>query len=178
MRLIFFISLGLFLNACSSLLIEDEHAYIGLNEDAWIALNEPLTVTVEEIRIFIQRGQVIHNSELDLYAVDCELEMQTLSDKERLIQPDRFDIKKISQESSPIVMASPYQIASLQQIASSPADIKRSWIFYLHSEKQPEVRALICRGVQNPEESARLPELEEMQAALGDLITLYLTAKE
>lgn len=177
MRLLIILSLVLIINACKPLLIEDKNSYTQIIADAWIELNEPLTVRMEEGRIFMQSGQIIDQAELDLYTVNCELEMQKLSDTKRIIQPDRFDIKGTSQQSSPIVMARPYQLASLQMIASSPADIKRVWVFLLYSEKQPEVRALICRGPQNSEESAKLPTIDEMQNTLGELITLHLTSE-
>ena len=186
----FFITLFilLLLTACQSTLIKTNDSYFETASHSSIEITQSLDVSPNSARAFLQNGEVIPQVKLDLYNVNCEVEINTVSETRQTILPGKFNIHSISQDESPIVitpeMKKPVMVASLQYAwggdSDSPVDIKRYYQFRL-SAQEPEsmnskvkVRSLICRGVQDEPYKAELPTLEEMQAAVGSYIIFNL----
>jgi hypothetical protein len=53
-----------------------------------------------------------------------------------------------------------------------PPVISRYYHFYLESKEQPGLMRLTCHAGQDDAPRANLPPLQEMQEALGDLVTI------
>ncbi|MCU7799266.1 MAG: hypothetical protein KZQ70_03755 [gamma proteobacterium symbiont of Lucinoma myriamae] len=174
----FFIILSLLLLvACQSPLIQTNTSYLKPVSDSTIEITQSIEVSPNYARAFLQSGNVIPPVRLNSYSVNCEVEINTVSETRQIIKPEKFDIIEISQEESPIVMLKPVMVASLNHVSSSPADIKRFFRFHLSAqdpESKSQVRALICRGVQAAHGKAQLPTLEQMQAAAGTYIKFNL----
>ena len=168
------------LSACqTAALIESEGRYVEIAATASIEITQSIEVAPNSARAFLQNGEVISITQLNLYDVNCEVEINTVSESRQLIEPGIFDVLAIGQEESPIVMSKPVMVASLTYAwgSDSPVDIKRYYHFRLSAQdpqSKSQVRALICRGVQDQPYKAMLPTFEEMMRASGQYIIFNL----
>ena len=169
------------LSACQSALIQTDGSYLEIPAQATIEITQPIDVAPNSARAFLQGGDVIPYARLDLYEVNCEIEINTVSENRQIIEAGVFDIISIAQEESPIVkrkgIKKQIMIASLNYAwaSDSPVDIKRYYHFKVSaqdSKRKSEVvvRAIICRGAQDTPFNAELPTFEQMRAASGQYI--------
>ncbi len=176
MKLITSLILFLMLTACQSTLIHSNGNYIEADAQATIEILQPLKVHPESARAFLQYGELQPKGRLNLYEVNCEVEINTVSEQPQTIPPGVFRIISIVQDESPIVLLKAVKLAALNVSWSddaSPVDIMRFYRFYLQPlepDSQSDVRSITCRGAQSEPFNAELPSLQEMQAASG----LYL----
>lgn len=174
--LFFMLCFILVISACQTPLIQPhkQGEYVSISPKAWIEVKNKVSVEADSARAFFQLGELIHSSRLNLYEVNCELEVRDVLDTEQTISPDRFKIIKAQQDQSPIVFFPNQKIHYAINREEGPSDIKRFWKFTLQSQQQPNVMHLICRGVQDFPANAELPTVEEMQQALGSLVDIHL----
>ena len=172
------------LSACQSALIKEDGKYVEISRQASIEITESLEVAPNSARAFLQNGEIISNGRLNLYDVNCEVEINTVSEQRQTINAGVFDVISISQDKSPIVnkkeLPKAIMVASLgstwQNIAwyyNSPVDIKRFYRFKLSaqdSSSKSEVRSITCRGAQDTPFNAELPTYEEMRIASGHFL--------
>jgi hypothetical protein len=89
---------------------------------------------------------------------------------------DTFVVNRVQQMQEEVASWRTVKLASLQlsdaAVDSSPPDIFRGWHFWLHSDKQPNVLRMTCRGVFAEPWEAELPTLAEIRQALGDIASL------
>jgi len=166
----------LMLTACKAPLIQQkEHGkHFPIADHAWIEIQQKISVEPENARAYFQGGEWIKPSVLNLYQVNCEIEVRDVLETRQWIAPGKFKIIRTAQDQSPIVFM-PGQTTILANFRdNSPTDIKRFWKFTLESKQQPNVMHLICRGVQDTPYDAKLPTSEEMQAAVGVNMDLHL----
>lgn len=182
MKKIYFIKIILLafsLSACQSTLIQNGDSYFEISSQASIEITQTIEVAPNSARAFFQNGEQIFYGNLNLYDVNCEIEINTVSEKRQTVEAGVFTITSVAQEESPIVkrefMKKPVMVASLDYAWSSdsPVDIKRYYHFKLLAqdpESKSEVRALICRGAQDTPYAAKLPTYEQMIDAGGQYI--------
>lgn len=145
---------------------------------AWIEINQPLIVYAGHARAYLQGGRIIQPSELNLYAVDCEVEITTVSEQNQQVPAGRYAISKTDILASPIVwLPGQKQYLAWFGFDRDGMDIKRFYKFYLQSSQAPQVLHLFCRGIQDSRSQAELPTLRQMRAAVGDYISLHLLEK-
>lgn len=189
MKQILFLTIAFFLAGCQSALIQTENAYTEVSRQASIEITQVIEVAPGSARAFLQNGEVISYGQLNLYDINCEIEINTVSEERQIIEPGVFNIVSIAQEESPIVkrknekqfMTKPIMIAALNYawFSNSPVDIKRYYRFRLTAQ-DPEskpgtvVRAMICRGAQDTPYNAELPTYEQMKAASGKYVKFNL----
>lgn len=176
MKLFITLSILCLLVACQSPLIQTNTTYLKPASHSTIEITQSLDVHPNFARAFLQSGKVISPLRLNLYRVNCEVEINTVSETRQIIKPEKFNIIRIAQEESPIVMSKQVMVASLNY-ASTPTEIKRFFRFHLSAidpDSKSEVRALICRGVQANYAEAQLPTLEQIQMAVGANIEFNL----
>lgn len=177
MKFVFVLSVSLLLVACQSPLIQTKDSYLQPASDATIEITQTITVPPNFSRTFLQSGKVISPVSLNLFRINCEVEINTVSETRQIIKPEKFNIIAIAQEESPIVMSEAVMVASLNYVSSTPSDIKRFFRFHLSAqdpESKSKVKALVCRGAQDNHFDAQLPTLEQMQAATGSYIKFNL----
>ncbi|MCW8928928.1 MAG: hypothetical protein OQL19_01670 [Gammaproteobacteria bacterium] len=170
------------LSACQSTLIQSENNYFEISNQASIEITQVLEVAPNSARVFFQNGEVISHGQLNLYDINCEIEINTVSDSRQIIEPGVFDIISVAQNQSPIVKQELKKqqilVASLNYVwnsSNSPVDIKRYYHFKLSAQdprSNSEVRAMTCRGAQDTPFNAKLPTYEEMRKAGGQYIKL------
>ena len=86
-----------------SFFIKKNDQYIEVVPQATIEILKVLTVEPNSARAFLQNGVAIHQAKLNLYDIDCEVEINTVSELRQTIQPGIFNVFAISEEESPIV---------------------------------------------------------------------------
>ncbi len=138
-------------------------------------LHQPVTIPAGRARVYIQDGKVL--SGFDSYEVSCSLEVRTLARKARTVKPDTFVVYRIQQFFEEVAAARwrPVQLASLKLTSvfgSGPSDIYRGYHLWLHSDRQPDVLRLTCRGVFAAPWRAYPPTYEEMVETLGKVADL------
>lgn len=170
--------LGYLTAGCKYPLIEEHGHYVEISPNSSLTINKEVIVYPGHARAYFQNGRLIEPSGLNYYQVNCELEVQQVKNVKQFIQPGHFDIIRVFQDESPIVLLeAPLSVASLDMVFfddDSPVDTKRFWKFALSSKTQPDVRALICRGAQDTPYLAKLPTLNEIKEALGAYIEIQI----
>ncbi len=171
--LIMLLSVLLMLTACQSTLIQSNGHYIEADSRATIEILQALQVYPDSARAYLQYGKLQAQGRINLYEVNCEVEINTVSEQSQTIEPGVFRIISIVQDESPIVLLKAVKLASLKVSwgdDDSPVDIMRFYRFYLqpvNPESKSQVRAITCRGAQSEPFNAELPSLEEMRQASG-----------
>ena len=183
MKTTILLTISFLLAGCQSALIRTDNAYLEISPQASIEIMQSIKVSANSARGFLQSGEVISQGQLNLYDINCEIEINTVSESSQIIEPGVFNVISVAQEESPIVkrpfMTKPVMVASLNYAWSSdsPVDIKRYYHFRLSaqdpdSKAKTVVRAMICRGAQDTPFAAELPTYEQMMAAGGKYIKL------
>ena len=177
--------ISFFLSACESTLIKSDNSYHEVSAQATIEITQAVKVSPNSARAFLQNGKLITQGQLNLYDINCEIEINTVSENYQTIEAGIFNVISIAQDESPIVkspyMKKPVMIASLNYAWSSdsPVDIKRYFHFKLSaqnpkSKSEVQVRAVTCRGAQDTPYNAKLPTYEQMREAGGQYIIFKL----
>lgn len=135
-------------------------------------LNQALTVPRQRTRVFMQHGQAV--TQIDFYSPHCNFEVRNLKPETQQIEPGRFSVTRVQQGGEPVVQRDGWQLAGPAWAFSfgDPPVISRYYHFYLQSKEQPGVMRLTCHAGQADAPRAALPTLQEMQEAMGDLISI------
>lgn len=148
-----------------------------------IALTKDITVPSDQLRVLIQNGKILSNSEVQHYYPFCTLELNDLSNQPRTVGTDDFIVTKaVHEEVSGGIIGSngsPYYARmSLHVVADmgggppgGPQLQSYNTRMELHSDKQPDVRRLVCSqwGYQGID---RHVTLEEIRKTLAPLFTV------
>jgi hypothetical protein len=164
--------LALVLSGCSSWLPD----YSAEDSGYRLQLLRPLLVPPENARVFVQEGKMLPSLSFNQYQISCSFEVRQLSEQPQTIEVDTFVVNRVQQMQEEVASWRTVKLASLQlsdaAVDSSPPDIFRGWHFWLHSDKQPNVLRMTCRGVFAEPWEAEPPTLAEIRQALGDIASL------
>lgn len=182
MKSFILLSLIFLLTACQTTMIKSDDSYLTTSSQATIEITQQLTVPPNSARAYFQHGELLRHTGIDFYAVDCEIEINTVSESRQAIEPGLFNVISIVQDESPIVMTMPVMVASLNFArgggdGGGPVEIKKFYRFRLSAqdpEAETQVRSMTCRGAQDDPYKAELPTYSEMQAAVGQYVILNL----
>ena len=180
MKIFLILSLIILLTACQTTMIKSDDSYLSTSSQATIEITQQLTVPPNSARAYFQHGELLRHTGIDFYAVDCEIEINTVSESRQTIEPGLFNVISIVQDESPIVMTKPVMVASLNFARggdSGPVNIKRFYRFKLSPqdpEAETQVRSMTCRGALDEPYNAELPTYNEMQVAVGQYVILNL----
>lgn len=162
----------LLLAGCTSWLPD----YSGQDSGWRLVLHKPLTVAGENTRVFLQDGKMLPSLGFNQYRPACNLEVRQRAPRPRRIEPGRFVVNRIQPLREEVASWRPVMLASLSladaAVDASPADIFLGYHFWLHSDNQPDVLRMTCRGVFAEPWEAEYPTLEEIAVALGDYAEL------
>lgn len=142
-------------------------------------LHRELTVRAGRTRVYLQDGEVVPG--VDEFRPHCQFEVNTLRQSPQTVHPDSFAITGVSTRRDTVVAADHVQVAALETAAVGVGigvgfggffdgrEPRRmhAYVFRLHSDRQPDVRALTCGGAFDDAWLAELPTLQEIAAALG-----------
>ena len=189
--LLFFLML---LSACAGISLKGVPVTIKelLPVGSTLQLTRPLAIPAGHASVYIAHGEVVpfkpYNT-VNIYKPYCQFHLHKVSQQARLVRPDSFRVTKVVEwedyhgESGAIRYAS-LDTADLRIHGgigigmglgmlddAAPSTVMYATIISLQSEKQPEVKELVCGhwdtlGVVEP------LTLEEMKSALGELFVI------
>lgn len=165
--------LVLIATACSHLVVTDPNAlYYVPPPGSRVVVKQRLQVPPDRTRVFLQYGKLISQSALNEYTVNCNFEVNTLTDQVRYIEPGDYSVVKSERRTDSIVSSGAIRLATLALSAmidrrdGPPLEFEEIRLS-LVSEVTPDIRELACRGVITEPSEVLPPTLAEMQQALG-----------
>ncbi len=149
-----------------------------------VALRRPLTIPAGTARVTLQHGRASNGaSEWD---PSCAFTVDEVSDGTQRIEPDRFHVVSFSQRRAPYGLAwRGVRVAAVGigvgvggggVFGGGFFDTSRRVVYVtfmrLHSDEQPQVRALECKVTSDP--LGEFLSVEQIREALGAIATLEL----
>jgi hypothetical protein len=171
-------------SGCSSLVVTDSASpFYVPPEGSRVVVRQRLTVPPGMTRVFLQYGQIIPRSARNDYAVNCNFDINTLSDSPRFIEVGTYTVVRSLRHSDDIVSRQPLQLAALGMQAGmilrddggTPV-LFEEVVMTLTSTPPSDVRELACRGAMAEPSEMQLPNLAEMRQALGAYATIEVPA--
>lgn len=169
------------LSGCGPLLIRDDArgAYVPIQLGTF-ELHKEVIVRGGHTRTYLQGGRVV--SGVNEFLPHCQLEVNTLKETPRTVLPDTFTLTRVSTRTDQVVQTAPPQLATLDDFTLTHVydfdngESRRMYVylFFMHSDRQPDVRALICGGAFDSPWLAQRPSLDEIAESLGGYGTLIL----
>ncbi len=142
-----------------------------------LILEKAVTIPPGHTRVHLQNGRITGTT-FDSYQPSCSLEVRDLAEEPQTVAPDTFIVHHIQHffEEVAARIWHRQQLAGLAlagaDVDAGPSDIFEGWHFWLHSERQPRVLRLTCRGIFAEPWEARPPTFEEIATALGPVARL------
>jgi len=157
----------------------------GIPVNSSISLQQSLTIRPRHTQVFLQDGTAIYSrgwvsllSGYDQYYPFCYFEVADISDSEQTISGDTFIITRVYRDETDIVQARPTRLTSQIMVGDDAVGgfrmIVKTTVMRLSSDKQPEVKMLVCGGGFGHEPFVELPTVDEIRHTLGDIARLDL----
>jgi hypothetical protein len=150
---------------------------------ARLVLGEELKLGPDQVSVYVQNGQVLRMSQVQVYSPFCKFELNHQSEAPRTVAPDQIDVTRAFQyrHDGGFSANSPprrqYLAANLQvgQMGGEGGAPLHSYITQmdLRSEKQPEIFRMTCLRWSYP----GMPEhisIAEIKKTLNPLFTLRM----
>lgn len=141
-----------------------------------VQINTQFDIPNQRARVYFQDGKQVEWGALYRWNTYCSVLVQNVQyadQPQQTVSPGRFDIVKVRQSNDRYQNARVF-VASRDGFIDFPSNITYQVEMRLSSSEQPDVRSLIC--AKRIDEPAFLrnhyPKLDEMRAALGDLIEI------
>ncbi|MFN2309734.1 MAG: hypothetical protein ABR553_08370 [Gammaproteobacteria bacterium] len=169
------------LPGCGPILLRDDAAGTYARASSGrLELHRAIDIRAGRARAYLQDGASV--SRVDEFRPHCQLEVNTLRKSPQTVQADSFTVTRIGARIDQVVEATPLRLAALEGFVPDPlahfgdGELRRMqvYIFYLQSDRQPDVRALSCGGAFDSPGRARRPSLGDIARALGDYASLRL----
>jgi len=146
---------------------------------ATMELHRDLEIPADRTRVFFQRGKLLSSGAFDQYYPSCDLEVRALKPEPQRLEKDRFIITRVEygQEAVARFEGEGIQVAAFGIGLGGGLwwdrgqSIFRYVRIWLHSERQPNVMRLTCRGAWEDYFRANPPNSVEIRIALGEIIT-------
>lgn len=173
------VALPLLLAACQQLPVQDEGSS-RIRVGSHLTLHQSLMVTAGHARVFMQNGQVVAKTKLDLYQPHCNFEVRSVSSGASIIEPDDFVVTAVMEDETEVVQGPPaQQYAAVGKMVAMGGDatlvmVTRFIRHNLESGHQPEVMRLTCHGGFAEPWQAAYPGIDEIRQSLGALVTLQM----
>lgn len=150
-----------------------------------LTLTRSLTIPAEQVAVFLQGGEVVASGGINQYYSHCKFELRRRLDKAQTVQPDSFEITKVTQEIGHSVTLHDLQLAGVSigigihaGADSDGASLQTySTRMTLRSARQPGVFRLSCGQAALPHEGQHV-SISEMRKALGSVFTLDVAKKK
>lgn len=139
-----------------------------------LVLNRPLAIPDGSTGVRLQGGAVKPARDVNEWHPNCRLEVRTLSDRVRTVEPDRFEIWRVRRETT-VVTGPGTRFAELRADSGGPTFLVFRTLFDLRSARQPDVAWLTCQHWGDPALGRDL-SIREIRTALGDVAGLVLPA--
>ena len=161
------------ITACQPMIVADETSvFYRVPVGSTLLLNQQLSIPPNKARIFIQYGQIMSYKAIDKYQPHCEFEINTLKETVQYIEPDRFEIYKVSTDYRDVSLQFLYASLSMGDQDMGMPIVGFTNELFLRSYQQPDVRKLSCLHWDGPK--ADHLSINEMKKTLGNIFTLEL----
>jgi hypothetical protein len=166
---------------CSNLVVTDpDSPHYVPRPGSRVIVKQRIEVPPGHTRVFFQHGKQIDKQQLNDYDINCNLEITTLSDQPRYIEPGSYTVIRTDQYSDEVVSRGPLLFAALDVIAvrvrddggDGPSMIYEGLRMVLDRSTQTELRELACRGALGDPSEVVAPSLAEMRKALGKSVAI------
>ncbi len=161
--------LSLPLLACQSAALVDESLPPAGSR---LVLKQELVIPAGTAHVTLQGGRVAGGNDINRYHPYCQIEVRKVSDRPQKLSPDEFLIRRAYLETNTA------QTGGFQQVAGrigfsngSPTFLIYRTVFNLSSNRQPEVRWMVCEHWSDPAQGRNL-SLNEIRIALGEIVAL------
>jgi hypothetical protein len=131
-----------------------------------LVLRRPLEIPAASAHLRFQDGGPVGAS--DRFRPHCEFELSTRSEQAQPVEPDRFQVTAIQRRTLSDELTGMPAIPLMR----CNQDVFYETRLWLASERQPQVRALICREVFDGCAVGRYPGKAEIGDALGPYFEL------
>lgn len=182
---LFVLAAAALLGACQTTSYQgDENSpFYAVPTGSRLIVNRDLPIASGQLRVFIQDGRVLSNSEVQHRYPYCSVELRDLSDGPRTVGPDELVVTRTLQHEQQGLMANNggvvyARLGFLQQIEmggppGGPTEATFATIMDVRSDKQPQVRRVTCSqwGYQGFDRHVTIAEIRH---TLGDLVTLRI----
>jgi hypothetical protein len=179
-RFIFLVIMAaLSLAACNAgLQVEGEQTLFGALPGSEFILHEDIVIPPGRLRAVFQGGRLLNGA--SEFEPRCELELRHFSEEPQTIHAGTYSIgtvrgadRYVRRPDEKILLAA----AEVLQLASDSGDSQwhmQTYHMKLHSDVHADAPVLICGGAYDFAFYVRYPDLQDMQAALGDYALLEL----
>lgn len=175
LRLVMVLLILLLMSGCVTRGNKAGAPYYGLQPGSVLSLKQPLVLLPREVRVRIQDGRAVAFAAMDQYRPSCSFEVRNLIPEAQTIAPGEFAISRIEQGQSPIVSLKPIQVAAwgrwsgLSVWGEGAPHVARYFHFWFNVPQQPNLLRLTCYGGIADLPEARLPNINQIHAVLGDI---------
>jgi len=172
MRIIALLPLCLLLSACQTTGPLDENSPFDVPPTgSRLVLKQALTIPAHNAGVSLQGGRVVSDKDVNQYHPHCRLEVHEVRETTQTVTPDEFVVRRAYQDSQ--MVALPGLMKAGLRVTSG----MRYYVFRttldLRSERQPQVRWLVCQQ-WGEQALGQHVTLREIRATLGEMITLQL----
>ena len=172
-KIIFLITSCLIISACQPVIVADEDSvYYRVPIGSTLQLNQQLSIPPNKARVFIQYGQLMSYKAIDKYQPHCEFEINTLKESIQYIEPDQFEIYRVSTDYRDVSLQFLYASLTMGDEDYGLPIVGFTTELFLRSRHQPDVRKLSCLHWDGPK--ADHLSINQMKKVLGDIFTLQL----
>lgn len=180
------------LTACASGPYPVSSPYYQIPTGTVIELNQPLTITPNSGRVYVQYGKVVTPKERERYHANCWFLSWKVLETDQTIQPDTFVVKRSQKDQDIVQNHSAIKLANLDlQIAvgagietgsgngigilanASPMAAIFTTTLDIRSDRQPDIRQFACSHWDDPSGGEHLT-VEQMQNTLGNIASIII----
>lgn len=157
-----------------------------------LRLLQPIEIPAGKTQVYIAGGKIMpfkNYNTVDIYKPYCEFILREVTDKVHQVQPDKFVITKIVEWENyygkrggtmyaandplnvDISIGSQIRIGIGMWESDGPSLIMYATILSLHSDKQPQVKKMVC-GHWDEAGKVEAITLEQLKSALGQLFVI------
>lgn len=172
-------SMLMLLSACNINDTKDEASvFYSVPAGSSIVLNQDLTISGDQVATYVQNGELMSYDAVNKYNPNCKFEIYTMSEEQRMVEVDTFEVTKVVDEIESSSLQKNTQLAMLGD-AYAIGMLDRSYVFnyatmmYLKSEKQKDVYRMTCQHWEDMHDDRYLT-VAQMRQAMGDIFTLVI----
>ncbi|HEX2197733.1 MAG TPA: hypothetical protein VHG88_03805 [Burkholderiales bacterium] len=137
-------------------------------------LHRSLDIPPNQGSAYLQYGKLLPWYDVNQYAPYCALGLQGSAEAARRVAPDEFVVRRVSQRFLYTLAAAPGLTRASRDFQSDGMTYEvLATVMQVHSERQPEVRALTCANWILPQGRSSLT-VEHIRRALGSYFSLEL----
>lgn len=157
---------------------DETSPFYAVPEGSTLLLNQSLTIDGDQVATYVQDGKVMAEREVDKFRPNCKFEIYTISELQRTVAADSFEITKVVDEIETSLLES-WPLLAARDGFSVVGMLDRSYMFnyatmmYLHSASQKDVYRMTCQHWEDVMRDRYLT-ISQMRQAMGEVFSLQI----